>query len=479
MSTWHVLIREAAYHGVPKQSRAELHERLARWLEAQPARQDETVGYHLGEAYLHRVQLGPLGERERALAAAAAERLAAAADTALLRGDAPAGARFLERAESLLEPDDPARAELLPALGSSLFEAGRIADATRVLDDAIARTRDPALRARAQVERELVRFETETSVGTEQARSVTDAVLPLLEREGDEYGQGRVWLLRGELAWNAGRVESADEAWCEAADSARRAGDQHSLFEVIGWRALAAVLGPTPVDEAILRCEEFGELVRTSPLATALTVNPTALLYAMKGETAVAERLLGQAGEVLRELGGLRSGLSHLEAWVRLLAGRPELAEASLRADVETQSEMGEGSALATTFALLAQSVFAQGRMQEAAEFSRKTGELAAAEDTMTQAIWRGVQAKVLAREGRGEEAEALAREAVALVEPTDLLSHRGDAMLDLADVLLTCAHAEEADRATRTGLAMYELKGNAVAAARALLLLDDRQGGS
>jgi ATP/maltotriose-dependent transcriptional regulator MalT len=123
--------------------------------------------------------------------------------------------------------------------------------------------------------------------------------------------------------------------------------------------------------------------------------------------------------------------------------------------------------------------VFAQGRMQEAAELSRKTGELAAAEDTMTQAIWRGVQAKVLAREGRGEEALALAREAVALVEPTDLLSHRGDAMLDLADVLLTCAHAEEADRATRTGLAMYELKGNAVAAARARSLLNDRQGGS
>jgi DNA-binding SARP family transcriptional activator len=473
----HVLIREAAYHGVPKQSRAELHERLARWLEAQPARQDETVGYHLGEAYFHHVQLGSVGEREKALAAAAAERLAAAANAALLRGDAPAGARFLERAESLLEPDDPARAELLPALGGSLFEAGRIGDATRVLDDAIARTRDPVLRARAQVERELVRFETETSVGTEQARSVTDAVLPLLEREGDEYGQGRVWLLRGVLAWHAGRVESADQAWCEAADSARRAGDQHSLFEVIGWRALAAVLGPTPVDEAILQCEEFGELVRASPLARALTVNPTALLYAMKGEPAIAERLLGQAGEVLRELGGLRSGLSHLEAWVRLLAGRPELAEASLRADVETQSEMGEGSALATTFALLAQSVFAQGRMQEAAELSRKTGELAAAEDTMTQAIWRGVQAKVLVREGRGEEAEALAREAVALVEPTDLLSHRGDAMLDLADVLLTCARAEEADRATRTGLAMYELKGNAVAAARALSLLGDRQG--
>ena len=140
---------------------------------------------------------------------------------------------------------------------------------------------------------------------------------------------------------------------------------------------------------------------------------------------------------------------------------------------------MSEGSALATTFALLAQAVYAQGRLREAGELCRMTDEIATAEDTMTQAIWRGVQAKVLARQGQCEQAEALAREAVDLVEPTDLLSHRGDAMLDLADVLRTCARAEEADRATRTGLAMYELKGNAVAGARALSLLDDLQGGS
>jgi DNA-binding SARP family transcriptional activator/class 3 adenylate cyclase len=475
----HVLIREAAYHGVPKQSRAEQHERLARWLEAQPARQDETVGYHLGEAYLHRVQLGLLGERERALAAAAAERLAAAADAALLRGDAPAGARFIERAESLLDSGDPARVELLPALGASLFEAGRVTDATRVLDEAIARTSDPRLRARAQVEREIVRFEAETSVGTDQEQRVTDAVLPVLEAEGDDYGQSRVWLLRGQLAWNAGRVESADEAWRRADECARRAGDRRERFEVIGWRALAAGLGPTPVDEAIRRCEEFREIVGASPFATATTLNPLALLHAMKCRFETAEDLLARAGETLRELGGLSSGVSHLEAWVRLLAGRPELAEASLRADVETLSGMSEGSALATTTALLAQAVFAQGRMGEAGELCRAAEAIAAAEDTMTQSTWRGVQAKVLAREGRGQEAETLAREAVALLEPTDLLSHRGDAMLDLADVLRTCARAEEADRATRTGLAIYELKGNAAAAARAGSLLNDRPGGT
>jgi DNA-binding SARP family transcriptional activator/class 3 adenylate cyclase/tetratricopeptide (TPR) repeat protein len=474
----HVLIREAAYQGVPKQRRAELHERMAGWLEQQPAAGDESVGYHLEEAYRHLAGLGRVGDHERTLAGKAAERLSAGADAALLRGDPLAGARLLERAESLLDPDDPARAELMSALGASLFEAGRIADATHVLDEAIARAPEPRLLARAQVERELVRFETETSVETEQARGVTEAVLPVLVREGDEYGQSRIWLLRGQLAWNAGRVESADGAWREAADSALRAGDQHALFEVIGWRALAAVLGPTKVDEAIDRCEEFRELVGASPIAMASALNPLALLHAMKGEFEVAERLLDQAGEMLRELGGLSSGVSHLEAFVRLLAGQPALAESRLRADVETLSSMSGGSALATTTALLAQAVYAQGRMREAGELCRMTDRRAAAEDIVTQVIWRGVQAKILAREGGCEEAEALAREAVALVEPTDLLSHRGDAMLDLADVLQTCARTEEASRASRAGIELYELKGNTVAAARARSLLPDRPGG-
>ena len=187
----------------------------------------------------------------------------------------------------------------------------------------------------------------------------------------------------------------------------------------------------------------------------------------MKGEFGIADRLLDQAGETLRELGGFGAGVSHLEASVRLLAGQPERAEALLRADVETLSAMSDGGALATSTALLAQAVFAQGRMDDALELCRMTDRRAAAEDIATQMIWRGVQARIVARAGRHEEAEALARAAVALVEPTDLLSHRGDAMLDLADVLRIAGRPAEADRATRAGVALYERKGNAAAAAR------------
>jgi hypothetical protein len=58
------------------------------------------------------------------------------------------------------------------------------------------------------------------------------------------------------------------------------------------------------------------------------------------------------------------------------------------------------------------------------------------------------------------------------------LLSHRGDAMLDLADVLWLAGRPEEGERSAREGLALYETKGNVAAAARARALLDGQGGG-
>jgi hypothetical protein len=65
---------------------------------------------------------------------------------------------------------------------------------------------------------------------------------------------------------------------------------------------------------------------------------------------------------------------------------------------------------------------------------------------------------------GAEDRHAALAREAVELLEATDLLSQHGAAMLDLAEVLRSCGHLEAADEATRAGRALHERKGNLVA---------------
>jgi ATP/maltotriose-dependent transcriptional regulator MalT len=169
--------------------------------------------------------------------------------------------------------------------------------------------------------------------------------------------------------------------------------------------------------------------------------------------------------------------VSHIEAFIRLLEDRPALAEIPLRADVEALAPMGAGGLLATTTALLAQAVFAQWRVREADELCQDAAAAAPTDDILTQVIWRGVKAKILAAEGGCDQAETLAREAVALVQPTDLLSLHGDAMLDLAEVLRACGRTDDSDRAVRTGLSLYENKGNAIGAARARSLIRSQGG--
>jgi DNA-binding SARP family transcriptional activator len=464
----HALIREAAYDALPKQRRAELHEGLARWLEARPGAPEEAIGHHLAEAYRNRTELGLAGERERDLAAGAAERLGAAARAALVRGDLHAAAHLLERAVSLLAPDDPARAALLPELGAALLDAGRLADADRVLAEAIEGAGgDQRLESRARVERELVRLQADTSGPIDDAVRVAESALPVLEAHGDELGLCRAWCLWAEHSLIEGRVARADEAWRRAAEHARRAGNEPALFEVLDWRAAAAVFGPTPVSEAIDLCEELHEQVRSSPVVLASVLHALASLHAMKGDIEEAGRLVEAGDEILGELSGLHAAVSQEEALVEMLAGRLQAAEERLRKGYERLEKMGEKALLATTAAMLAQVVYAQGRHDEAEELCRVSEEAAAANDLSAQVTWRGVCAKLRAEEGLTADAVALAREAVRLAEPTDFLTIRADALLDLAAVLRSSGQSSEARESIRSALGLYEQKGDVVSAER------------
>ncbi len=74
----HLLIRDAAYQAMPKEQRAELHERFAEWLVRAAAERiaeyEEILGYHLEQAYRYRTELGTADERTRALARRAGDR---------------------------------------------------------------------------------------------------------------------------------------------------------------------------------------------------------------------------------------------------------------------------------------------------------------------------------------------------------------------------------------------------------------------
>jgi class 3 adenylate cyclase len=146
----HVLVREVAYQGMLKASRADLHARYADWVERiageRASEYDEMLGYHLERAYRYRFELGTLDERGRELGARAARRLGSSGGRALARGDIRAAVSLLERAVVLLDADDTARRELTIKLSIALAEAGQL---TRV--DALLRKRVETDRCREAV----------------------------------------------------------------------------------------------------------------------------------------------------------------------------------------------------------------------------------------------------------------------------------------------------------------------------------------
>ena len=125
----HLLIRDAAYDALPKSTRADLHERFARWLEEHAsgvAELDEILGYHLEQACRYRRELGQQSDEE--LASRARRHLITAGRRAYARADFGAAVALFERASALLSPG-ALDVALSVDLINALTENGRSDDA--------------------------------------------------------------------------------------------------------------------------------------------------------------------------------------------------------------------------------------------------------------------------------------------------------------------------------------------------------------
>jgi predicted ATPase len=470
----HILIRDAAYWSLPKVTRADLHERFAAWLERTAGPRimeyEEIVGYHLEQAYGWRAEFRP-AEELRSLGARASHRLESAGLRALARSDLHAAVGLLKRAAALIVADSPGRAGLLSELGAALIEQGELKEAERVLDRAMQaakETRNDQAEARVLVHQQFLRLRRVAGGGISEAARAVQQVVPVFERHDDHAGLCGAWRLQAWLHWNKAHAAAAAEAWERAAAHASLAGDGHARAELLTWIASALWFGPTPVEASIDRCEEIRSEVSGHIESEALLLRHLGGLHAMTGNFELARSLLTESNAVFEDLGPtLNAATSHNEAVVEFLADDPAAAERSLLGGYRALREMGEQSCLSTTAAFLASAVFAQGRVEEAEELTAESASLAEPDDLLTQILWRGVQAMILARRGLTSEAEALAREAVAIGEQTDFLVYRGDTLVDLAHILQGAGREQEAAEIAAEGLRLHEQKGNVVTAGK------------
>jgi tetratricopeptide (TPR) repeat protein len=474
----HILVRDAAYGALLKRERAVLHERFATWAqrtygEQQRAAQlEEVLGYHYEQAVIYLQELGPLDAHGQRLRTQAAGRLASAGRRAMVRGDMTAAANLLRRATTLLPAQDPERVALLPDLGEALTEAGEFVVAQVVLDEAVdsaTAAKNLPLLARAELMRLLLKAHSSPpDEWSGQLASDAGDIVEALEQAGDYSGLAAASRLLSIAEHAAGRMVESAEVAERAIEYATLAGDERQRRIAACHYAQVATYGPTPVDAAIERCEEIlahaeGDM-RTQGIVSGLLGR----LEAMRGNFERARWLYNAGRSVLEEMGqSVAAASTSLDSCaVEMLAGAPAAAERELRRDYEALDEMGEKVLLSTIVGELARAVYARGGHEEAEELSRTAEELAAEEDVVSQALWRTVRGKVLARRGEHEAARQLAEEAVELLRPTGELVLQAEALLDLAEVLELSADAAAARRPLDVALALFERKGNVVSAA-------------
>jgi hypothetical protein len=458
----HLLIRDAAYEALPKAARAELHERFAGWLEEHGAdlvELDEILGYHLEQACLYRAELGTADDG--VLAAAARRRLAAAGGRALARYDNFAAVNLLERAAALL-PNDEVDVALERDLVEALLYTNSGDDARRratLLAERAAAVDDRVGELCGRIMDGAVRFNLEPQGVAGELSGLVERALPVFHAAGDDRALFIAYSARGLVANMRAQMDAWRDADEQAFVHAQRAGLVHHIET---GRVMARYFGTTPVSEVLAWLDE--EQARGMPARYLRRHRAVAL--AMLGRFDEARALLAELRAELSDRGGglalgttIGQDLVLVELQARDFTAAAELGEEACK----LLDEVGEKAVLSTVAGRLAQALYALDRLNEADSWARRAAELGASDDAMTQMLSLQVRAKVLARRGEREEAESLAREAVAIGEQTDMLNMQGDAYADLGEVLLLAAKPEEAAAALEQAIARYERKGNLV----------------
>lgn len=459
----HQLIRDAAYDGMPKELRSDLHERFGRWLETNRSEYEEIVGYHFEQAFRLKEQLGPVDDELRALGARAGRLLGHAGHRAYERGDGPAAVTLLARSVDLLPPADPVRLQHLVELGYALFDAAELERAqatfTQAIDEA-GTAGDQALEARAKLGRIFVHAQTGGAFAAPQEAAAIE--IAKLEELQDDAGLAEGWYVLAAFQSWLGNSELGGASYQRAIDHARLAGNRRIVTAALAFRVLLQSWG---FRNAVDGLRETDELLVTHagtsiepPLRLARALH---LSFLGEHEASREDQILGS--ELYRQFGNelLRAASNMSRASSELRAGSLDAAEAAARQGIDALEQLGGTGFLSTTVGLLAETLYRQGRYDEAEKLAGRTAELAMVDDFDPLFRWRAVLARVLAQRGEFVEAEKLAREGVDIVEQTDWHLHRGEAFTALGEVLELAGRRDEARAVYEQAVDAFELKGS------------------
>jgi class 3 adenylate cyclase/tetratricopeptide (TPR) repeat protein len=466
----HLLIRDAAYDSLPKETRADLHERFARWLEThgEIVELDEIVGYHLEQAHRNRMELDAFDPGLVDLAGAAATRLHGAARKALARGDTGAALRLLERATTNLPTGEPRRLAALVEYVDPLIQCGRTEDAELAAAE-LRESSDPRFRAYGGLLASHVACYTGRFVRGE-AQAHIEAARLLFGELGDYLGLAYTELVDATASWNACRAEETRRAAERGSQHARAAGVEHMAAELAGWEVGPLMYGPVHVDDALALAQDALAAAEGRPLLEARLCSVVGRLLALRGDVDRGRELVHGALATAREAGLASEAAAgaHATAWVEVRAGDVEGAERAMRAGIEELERLGNRGHLSTALAVLADLLLVQGRWEEVPPLVEASRSTTSPDDLINLGFHALHDGAVRARSGEVADGEALVRRAVELFETTDFYQERGRAQEVLAETLSLAGKSDEARAAAERAVAIFASKGDQPLVARA-----------
>jgi class 3 adenylate cyclase/tetratricopeptide (TPR) repeat protein len=471
----HLLIRDAAYDALPKETRAELHERFADWLERHGdlVELDEIAGYHLEQAHANRAALDASDGRLDALARRAATRLAAAGRGALNRGDLDAARGLLRRAAAVLPVGSAQRLEILRELAWPLSQEAAFDEMREVIRE-LAASDDERYRVFAMA----VEVDVEFATGTYRHEDAVDRVAEIrraMESLGDDLGLAWAGFLSFGISWSALRAEEGRAALRRGAEHADRIGQEAFASVIRQWDGAALAFGPTPVDEVIRLTEVVlaatpGTIGRSGPLRR------LGRMCACRCEFGRAREAYREGVAISRDAGMLREAAASAigMAYIEQRAGDLDAAETVLRQGIAELDALGDRGFYSTAVVLLAELLAERGRDDEAAQWCARARETTGPSDLATVAHAEALDGLLAARRGDTAEGELLGRRAIEMLAESgsDCYEYVGGTHLTLARTLIACGKGDEAREHAEAALRVYEAKGDQPAAGWARELL-------
>jgi class 3 adenylate cyclase/tetratricopeptide (TPR) repeat protein len=411
----HVLIREVAYSGLSKTARARYHRHFAEWL-GERAREEllEVRAYHLDQATGLLTELD--GAPPEELAAEAAEALETAGMRALAR-EANATARRLLLRSFELDPTPERRYQAARA-------AWRMHDFPAVSHEmehvllAAREAEDTRLEARALTALASVTLQREADVA--RAEQLAQKALEVSDED-----EGRIDAVRilENVSWWRGRLTEAETYAEEELEIARRLGrkdlEADALLDLAGIyvnRREGDRAEPL-LAQAVELAEESGSLATKARAFT-----ESGELHAFRGRHEEALANYRRGLDLFAEVGAATNVARQLMRIGKLVARRGDLAEAEklLREAIGILKPLEDRGTLCEVQRSLAEILLEQGKIDAAEVYALKSVETVGPQDVSSQSTTKKSLALVRAAQGRDDEAEALFREAIEILERSE-----------------------------------------------------------